>query len=179
MVIDSDNTNGYNITNFNFNALDKVIGDHQEKCDNEQLPKTYSIVNAQYITFSEGRNNSTSPATFFTRFAPNGHNTFNHNPDKLNFAFHGDMYITIAGDGIISPVPYKISDMVIGQGHKGAFNNWWFGGANCNYITGNTVRCKGQQLQQGGGAIYIYFQRGGSNNPVSDIYFKGIEIGPY
>jgi hypothetical protein len=176
LKFDYTNTNGYSITNFNFRATDKVIGDNQDKCDHEVLPKTYNISTNQSINFIEGRSNSSGPATYFKEVAPKANNTFNSEPSNLNFVFHGDMYITVSGGGITTPVPYVIHGITIGQGHAGSANNWWFGGLNCNYISGNMVTCTGTQLQGGTSNIAIDFQRGGGDNSVNDIYIKGIRM---
>ena len=48
-------------------------------------------------------------------------------PDKLNFAVYGDMVVKGSDGGSV-----KCTDIVIGQGHTGSFNNWWIGGKNAN-----------------------------------------------
>jgi len=47
-------------------------------------------------------------------------------PDELNFAFEGNLVFRVEGD---SPQGgYACCKVVIGQGHTGAYNNWWIGG---------------------------------------------------
>ncbi len=48
-------------------------------------------------------------------------------PDKLNFAIYGDMELEGSNGGSA-----LCKDIVIGQGHVGAYNNWWIGGKNAN-----------------------------------------------
>ena len=56
-------------------------------------------------------------------------------PHKLNFAIQGDMYIQGSNGGWA-----KCEGVLIGQGHKGAYNNWWVGGkAGTMYTVDNRV----------------------------------------
>ena len=64
-------------------------------------------------------------------------------PNKLNFAVRGTLTLQLVGQAS----PIVCEDVLIGQGHFGANNNWWMGGPNMSgahvSITGTTVqRCK-------------------------------------
>ncbi|MDP2722780.1 MAG: hypothetical protein Q8O72_08485 [Bacteroidales bacterium] len=73
------------------------------------------------ILAKAGRKDSDSPASWFKSNASNAISIVADKntvwPEKLNFAFTGT--ITINGDSY----PFTA-----GQGHSGAFNNWWIGG---------------------------------------------------
>lgn len=64
-------------------------------------------------------------------------------PDKLNFAVKGTLKMTV-GDKKIT-----CQDVLVGQGHFGANNNWWMGGPNMQgthvSLTGATIQtCKAE-----------------------------------
>lgn len=47
-------------------------------------------------------------------------------PTRLHFAFSGDLELTVGND------QYKITNIVLGQGHDNG-NNWWIGGSGKNF----------------------------------------------
>jgi len=77
-----------------------------------------------YITVRAGRHGSEKVARYFKDRADIaiGARSSSDWPDKLNFAIRGDLKITGANGGSA-----WCKDIVIGQGHQGAYNNWWFG----------------------------------------------------
>lgn len=52
-------------------------------------------------------------------YAKSSTNSIDDAPYKLNFAFIGDLKINYAG------TDYTCYNVIIGQGHSGAYNNWW------------------------------------------------------
>lgn len=79
-----------------------------------------------------GRKGSATPALEFktdmqyvNMIASKSYSWKNIEPAKLNFALTGTATFTIKG------VQHECKDFRIGQGHFGAFNNWWIGGPNC------------------------------------------------
>lgn len=77
-----------------------------------------------YITVRAGRHGSEKVARYFKDRADLalGARTSADWPDELNFAIRGDLLIKGSNGGTA-----LCRDVVIGQGHAGAFNNWWFG----------------------------------------------------
>lgn len=79
------------------------------------------------IVFQVGRKGNKEAAAFFSQKAGDYRNTFNDNPDDLNFAFSGDLKIEYKAN-LLGRKTVKYSDVLIGQGHTAFSNNWWFGG---------------------------------------------------
>lgn len=114
------------------------------------------------ISYSIGRKGSDDVSNWWSNHVgDSSHNTFNHEPDKLNFAFIGTLTLSetfIPGD---TSNDWVLDGIAIGQGSSGSSNNWWFGGTNCQYVNDatNTVICPGTQGNQ---TAYFLFQRGGN-----------------
>ena len=83
--------------------------------------------NQGYVDAVAGRHGESECATWFVS-ALNGGQAVGINsaettqPSDLNFAFTGNMSFTLEGS------KYKLNNVVMGQGHFGSTNNWWFGG---------------------------------------------------
>ncbi len=80
-----------------------------------------------YVVVHAGRHGSGSVADWFKDRAgvAVGDRVIDDDmPDKLNFAVYGDMVVKGPNGSV------KCRNIVIGQGHSGAFNNWWIGAAN-------------------------------------------------
>lgn len=89
----------------------------------------------------------------------------NDRPHKLNFAIIGDLVLKAKG----SPPnggSVLCRDIVIGQGHVGAYNNWWIGGKNTNMHAqyyGNTwLECPPVDGHCGG--VVIFWAAGGHSD---------------
>ncbi len=83
-----------------------------------------------YMKVRAGRHGSDGVAQWFkdrADVAVGDRVAFDSWPDKLNFAVYGDMVVKGSNGGDV-----KCTDIVIGQGHTGAFNNWWIGGKSAN-----------------------------------------------
>ena len=79
--------------------------------------------------FGADRKGSKEVAATFSEVCPPERNTFNKNPDKLNFWIKGDMRLNFRNGK-----SYTFPNTYIAQGHSGASNNWWFGNdAMTNY----------------------------------------------
>lgn len=125
------------------------------------------------LSFEVGRKGSGQVADWFASHIASNQNTFNHNPDDLNFAFLGALRFSFA-----TGKSYTFNDIALAQGHtENGANNWWFGGKNCGYLQGaaipghwgqyydtNLVRCTG--TDQYGQAVWADFMRGGAG-PIS------------
>ncbi|MDT8380327.1 MAG: hypothetical protein RQ739_15695 [Desulfotignum sp.] len=83
-----------------------------------------------FIKVEAGRKGSSEAADWFKHradVAVGDRVVFDSWPDKLNFAVYGDIVVTGKNGGKV-----KCKDIIIGQGHTGAYNNWWIGGKNAN-----------------------------------------------
>jgi hypothetical protein len=91
-----------------------------------------------YINVKAGRHGSDDVADWFKHradVAVGDRVASDSWPDELNFAVYGDMVVKGSNGGCV-----KCTDIVIGQGHTGAYNNWWIGGKSGNmHRDGDTV----------------------------------------
>ncbi|MCL2610857.1 MAG: hypothetical protein FWE02_04170, partial [Defluviitaleaceae bacterium] len=107
-----------------------------------------------------GRKDSSDTADWFMGKIPANQTTFNHSAGKLNFAFIGDLRLDmILPSG--SPVSITVEDVGIAQGHKGASNNWWFGGKHMKNVGGDYVIYFG--FIEDGQSFRLDFRRGGAS----------------
>ena len=115
----------------------------------------------QRFSFSVGRKKTSQVANWWTTTIGSGSSTFGNTPKELNFAFLGTLKLQLPGRSG-GPFVGVFEDVLMGQGHSGATNNWWFGGKNCRMInpSGKTVACKGVNSSDGKD-IEVWFKRGG------------------
>jgi hypothetical protein len=107
------------------------------------------------------------PLTVTTRFKsklPAGQNTFNDDPDKLNFAFKGVLKLTVTGPDSPWGETFEVSSVIFAQGHTLGSNNWWFAGGTCSNIGDNTVKCGAKRLSVPSEGWFIDFKRGGNDD---------------
>lgn len=134
------------------------------------------------ISFRLGRKGSATVANWFkdSSRAPSGKNTFNSNPDKLNFAIELDLELGIVWPELTGAqeVIATFPKVMVAQGHTGTANNWWFGGSRCSYKPLNSVTCPGSITAAGKTiALTAVFLRGtyGFGNGVDDIWLVHIQ----
>lgn len=134
------------------------------------------------ISFRLGRKGSEATANWFkdSSRAPSSKNTFNKNPDKLNFAVELDLELGIVWPELTgeTEVVVKFPKIVVAQGHAGTANNWWFGGNRCSYKALNSVTCPGSITVLGQTiALTAVFLRGtfGIANGVDDIWLMHLQ----
>lgn len=71
-------------------------------------------------------------------FGVRDYSTADPNPDKLNWVISGRL--SIWGDDSKGNKAADSYNVVIGQGHTGAYNNWWIGGADVTgFVTSGTL----------------------------------------
>lgn len=136
---------GYMIVSAKYVITGYRITDGQDPSGNITVGTT-RIWSGNYgsINYSVGRSGSTDVANWFKGIIRSSQNTFNQNPDKLNFAFIGTLTITLT-DGPLgdNQITYTLSNIALGQGGLGGTTDWWFGGKTCRYQGNNVVRCSG------------------------------------
>jgi len=87
------------------------------------------------LKFVLGRKGSTDTANWWKdRISPD-QNQYDSEPDKLNFAFIGDLTLNMDGKY------YVFSDFALAQGHTYIYNNWWVGGKECRQFTPYSCDC--------------------------------------
>jgi hypothetical protein len=104
------------------------------------------------IVVNAGRSKSEDVATWFMENVGSGQTVVCDSkkslPEKLNFAVLGTLTLELKGQS-----PIVCEDVLIGQGHFGANNNWWVGGKN---MSGAHVSFSGvatQKCKQKGGLL--------------------------
>lgn len=123
------------------------------------------------FNFEVGRSNNSEPANFWKKNFSVNQSTFEHYPDKLNFAFYGplDIQVTKVGE---PAAYYTIKKFGMGQGHAGGSNNWWVASSETTQKSGFKITCKGESTA--GDVLYFTFHRG--NNAVDVVDLQSIDL---
>lgn len=138
---------------------DLSITDGQDPQRKNKIGDTVNHRPDRHVSFYVGRKGSSTVANWFTRKVPANRTTFNHDPDKLNFAFLIDLTLTLSWpEYFIGRFDVKFENIMVAQGHDVTTNNWWFGGINCSNTAYNTVSCAGMAS---GIPVKAWFVRGG------------------
>ena len=176
--VDMPNSSGYTIQKGTFTITDFRITNGEDDDKHIAVGQERSYSGSGSMRFSVGRKGSSDVAKWWKARISSHQNTFNHDPDELNFAFIGQLAITITGGklGSVSDT-YTITDAAFAQGHSDSSNNWWFGGKNCSCTSENTVKCTA--ISSSGFSVYFSFLRGGKGNPVNAVQLTNIEIPAY
>jgi hypothetical protein len=160
---------GYMLLGGSYVTKDQSISGGQDPHEKNKPPQSYDVSGGGEITFSVGRNGSERVGNWFASQVGGSHNTFGKNPDKLNFAFNGDLSLLIDGPGLSSSHPVSLPDIFLAQGHTYAANNWWFGGLACTrFATLDQVSCRSANYP----TMTFVFVRGQGQyglNPVDEV----------
>lgn len=161
-------TSGYTLQGGTYKTTDRSITSGQDPDGKNDPPHSYEMnPHEGSFGFTVGRKGSGQVASWFSSFVGPNNNTFGHNPDDLNFAFRGNLSLTIEGSGL-DRGPVNFPDIFIAQG-KAVGNNWWFGGTRCTtQKSGNRVECQSDNYP----SKKFVFQRGGegNNNTANDVF---------
>jgi len=116
-----------NVSGFDFHMSDHAITQGQPWGG---ISVGFGATIGEIIVFA-GRHGSEAVADWFNDRADVAIDTRHSGgigfPEKLNFAIYGDL--EVGGHEGSSAL---CKGIVIGQGHVGAYNNWWIGGKNVN-----------------------------------------------
>jgi len=173
--------NGLNITDGSFIIKAMKITRGEDPDGNNKIGNSYHMLNGK-LSFIVGRNLSGEVAKWFNRrfsvyndFVINGdRTTFDHKAGGLNFAFVGDLSITVSGGNLPGATKISFCDVGFAQGKTGLSNNWWFA-----QMTGQRTKAGGNTLltigsDADGHTVYASFWRGG--NKVNEVSLLGIQI---
>lgn len=166
---------GYNMTGGSFTVTGLSIPDGQDPDGYNYVGMVLDFDSSGKMTFKVGRHSSSDVADWFTDRISADENTFNKDPGDLNFAFMGDLEVTYSG-GTLAPYSqtFTFEDVMIAQGNDAwVSNNWWYGGQNCSYTSGNSVDCDGTSPT--GWPVTSTFLRGGNSKDyvdTTDIYVQ-------
>ena len=170
---------GYELIAAQYTVRDLSITDGQDPLSFNQIGEIRIWKNSfSSISFYVGRRGSRQVADFWKSNFKSSESTFNHDPDRLNFAFLGTLTLNLTG-GVLEEHEdtYTIDDVGIAQGSSLLSNNWWFGGKNGVYVDGNNVRLSGRSTS--GFSVNFYFRRGGFGNSPNVIQLTQIEYPSY
>lgn len=162
---------------------DLSITDGQDPQNRNYAGKTFSLSDGKF-TFDVGRSGSAKVANWFND-QMSGYNsdsvngdrtTFDHTADKLNFAFVGQLDLTIQNAQMPQGETVTFSNVGIAQGSTTFSNNWWFG-QTCGQHTkdsdgSNSILALGTTEE--GEMVYASFLRGG--NGTNEITLSAITI---
>jgi hypothetical protein len=127
-------TRGYRLLSGTYTTSDQRISGGQDPDGKNKPGQTYDVSGGGSINFSVGRKGSKAVADWFSAEVGGNNNTFGKNPGELNFAFAGNLNLSIEGDGLNPDQPVSFSDIFLAQGHSASSNNWWFGGYLCTKV---------------------------------------------
>ncbi|HEY9132027.1 MAG TPA: hypothetical protein VIM98_09750 [Dyella sp.] len=168
----------YKLLSGTYETKDRSITSGQDPNGKNDPPHSYDVRGHDgAIGFSVGRKGSSSVADWFNRLAGGNRNTYGKSPDSLNFAFTGDLKLSIQGPGLNPNEPVVLPDIVLAQGKKMAANLWWFGGPNCTNV-GNANVDKATCRSSNYPSMKFTFVRGQVdfwNNNASDEVYVYIE----
>lgn len=174
---------GISITNGTFTVNDLSITQGQDPNNYNYVGQIHTLQNGAF-TFQVGRSGSESVANWFnSKFS--GYNdpsvngdrtTFDHTAEELNFAFVGDLNLTVTTADYPQGLNVVFPDVTFAQGSTWFSNNWWFGqliGQHTRDSDGpNTVLAIGST--SAGNTVYASFLRG--DNDVNEVTLEAISV---
>jgi hypothetical protein len=128
--------------NSSFSVNDLAITNGQDP-DGYNYKGMQVPINNGIMNFKVGRKSSNDVAQWFSNYVKDDQNTFNSEPNDLNFAFKGDLTLGDRQFGFAPPYTFK--DIVLAQeGNYYLFRNrWWLGGEHCSFIGDSKISCEG------------------------------------
>ncbi|MBR0596878.1 hypothetical protein [Sinanaerobacter chloroacetimidivorans] len=174
---------GIQITNGTFTVKELSITPGQDPNGRNYVGQVHTLSNGQF-SFEVGRSGSETVASWFNARlsgfnddSVNGdRTTFDHTAGELNFAFIGDLTLSLTAPGFPQGITVTFSDAAFAQGKSGLSNNWWFGqkqGQHTRDSDGpNRVLAFG--TDSSGRTVYASFLRGG--NSVSTVSLEALYV---
>lgn len=130
-----------------FKIIDCCVTDGQDPNNNIDKGKEFQVETDGTITFRVGRKKSSKVAKWWKEHIPADRNTYQEDPDELNFAMIGELTLYLKGGCFgDSEVTLVLKDVAFAQGSYGTRNNWWFGGKNCSRAVDRNASLDSQQV---------------------------------
>lgn len=182
-TVNLQGSGGIVITDGTFRVKELNITAGQDPDGKNYVGQIHALSNGQF-SFEAGRKGSEAVASWFNArlsgFNDNSVNgdrtTFDHTADKLNFAFIGDLTLSLTSSDFTNGITVTFSDAAFAQGSSGLSNNWWFGqkkGQHTRDSDGpDRVLAFGTDSQ--GRTVYASFLRGG--NDVSTVSLEALYV---
>lgn len=118
--------------------------------------------------FRVGRKESESVARWFNNTLNTAKcTTFGHAAGSLNFAFIGNLSLTIRNNKTGNQSSVLFNNVVMAQGHSGSSNNWWFGGKSAYFLGSDRVSLFGEHGKDEKKTLIC--RRGGNDVNVIDV----------
>lgn len=182
-TVEFEGAAGIDIVSGTFQVSELSITPGQDPESKNYAGQVHTLENGT-ITFEVGRSASEEVASWFNSRL-SGYNdtsvngdrtTFDHTAGELNFAFIGDLTLTVRTSNDPEGLTVTFEDVALAQGRQFLSNNWWFG------------QCIGQHTKDSDGAnslltigtdtdgntIYASFLRG--DNDVNVITLESITV---
>ena len=163
---------GIQITSGTFTVKEFSITPGQDPDGKNYVGKVHNLSGGKF-SFEVGRQGSSTVASWFnerlSRYNDNSVNgdrtTFDHTAGDLNFAFIGDLRLSVTTSAYPQGITVTFPDAAFAQGKSGLSNNWWFGqkkGQHTRDSDGpNRVLVFGTDTS--GRTVYASFLRGGND----------------
>ena len=180
-TVEFSSSSGISITSGSFIIHALSITSGQDPQGRNYVGQTVYLSNGEF-SFSVGRSGSSSVANWFNSRL-SGYNdpstngdrtTFDHTAEELNFAFIGDLTLSVTTSNYPHGMTVTFPNVAIAQGSTMFSNNWWFGQTTGQHTLdsdgANTVLTIGSDTN--GNTVYASFLRGG--NDTNEITLKSI-----
>ncbi|QXH55719.1 phosphatidylinositol-specific phospholipase C domain-containing protein [Pseudomonas maumuensis] len=158
-----DGTSRYTIASGSYTLNEVYISEGEDPDQKNKKGDVKRFSNDGKMLFEVGRSGSKDVAKSWSEIVKRKNNTFDDDPGDLNFAFEGDLLLTLTdGEFGADKREFLFRDVWVGQGSTWFNNNWWFGGPHCENIGDHTVSCRGESTLNHA-PVRMDFRRGGSN----------------
>ena len=170
-----EGASGISITAGTFETNELSITSGQDPDGRNYVGQIHTLSSGKF-TFEVGRSGSSGVASWFNARL-SGYNdasvngdrtTFDHTAGELNFAFLGDLTLTVTTADYPTGITVTFPGVALAQGPDGLSNNWWFGqrtGQHTRDSDGpNSLLAFGSDSE--GNTVYASFLRGGNGTNV-------------
>lgn len=174
---------GIQITSGTFTVKELSITSGQDPDGRNYIGKVHSLSSGKF-TFEVGRSGSASVASWlnsrlsgYNDNSVNGdRTTFDHTAGDLNFAFIGDLRLSLTAPNFPQGITVTFPDATFAQGKSGLSNNWWFGQKKGQHTrdSDGPERVLVFGSDTSGRTVYASFMRGG--NDVSTVSLEALYV---
>lgn len=172
-----------NIVSGTFTVTDLRITSGQDPSSLNYVGQVHTLENGQF-TFEVGRSGSVDVAEWFnSKFSGYNDNsvngdrtTFDQTAEKLNFAFLGDLGLTVTMASCPQGLTVTFPGVVFAQGSTLFSNNWWFGQLSGQHTRDSDGPCTTLAFgtDSSGNTVFASFLRG--NNAVNEVSLESLYV---
>lgn len=139
----------YTLKDVNYTISKSKVTKDKDPDGNLNAGKSYALKDGEFVFYVD-RSQSSEVADWWVENIQASQSTYNDAPTKLNFAMIGTMKMDIkqsAQGWTPSNPPFTFDQTALAQVHNGLYNNWIYGGSDCewekSYISDKVV-CRGE-----------------------------------